>query len=305
MTVTRRLLGAAGSLAGAFLLVSGFLFLVPGDPLDLLLGEQASAVDRDALRSAMGLDLPWHQQLWAFARDFATFRLRSSVPPFRDQVWPQIARALPQTLLLTGAALALALCIALPAGTAAAARRGRALDAGATAGAVAFAALPRFWLGPMLVVLFALRLKWLPVSGSGSLAHLLLPAATLGLPLAGFLTRITRGAVADALAEDHVRTARAKGLSERAVVLRHALPGALVPLLTVLGLELGALLGGAVVTEKVFGWPGMGTLLVTSIERRDYNTVRAVVLVATSIYVVVNALADAAVAAVDPRARER
>ena len=305
MIVARRLLGAAGSLAGAFLLVSGFLFLVPGDPLDLLLGEQASVVDRDALRSAMGLDLPWHQQLWAFARDLATFRLRSSVPPFRDQVWPQIARALPQTLLLTGAALTLALCIALPAGTAAAARRGRALDAGATAGAVAFAALPRFWLGPMLIVLFALRLKWLPVSGSGSFAHLLLPAATLGLPLAGFLTRITRGAVADALAEDHVRTARAKGLSERAVVLRHALPGALVPLLTVLGLELGALLGGAVVTEKVFGWPGMGTLLVTSIERRDYNTVRAVVLVATSIYVVVNALADAAVAAVDPRARER
>ncbi len=301
--MTRRLLGAAGSLAGAFLLVSGFLFLVPGDPVDLLLGEQASAVDRDQLRSAMGLDLPWHAQLWAFARDFATFRLRTSVPPFQEAVWPRIASALPHTLLLTGAALGLALCIALPAGTAAAARKGRALDAGATAGAVAFAALPRFWLGPMLIVLFALRLKWLPVSGAGSLAHLVLPALTLGLPLAGFLTRITRGAVADALGEDHVRTARAKGLTERAVVLRHALPGALVPLLTVLGLELGALLGGAVVTEKVFGWPGMGTLLVTSIERRDYNTVRAVVLWATSIYVVVNALADAAVAAVDPRAR--
>jgi peptide/nickel transport system permease protein len=303
--VTRRLLGAAGSLAGAFVLVSSFLFLVPGDPVDLLLGEQATAVDRAALRTAMGLDQPWYAQLWGFARDFATFRLRSSVPPFREPVWPQIARALPQTALLTGAALLLALCVALPAGTAAAARRGRALDATATAGAVAFAALPRFWLGPMLIILFALRLKWLPVSGAGSFAHLLLPAATLGLPLAGFLTRITRGAVADALAEDHVRTARAKGLPEWAVVLRHALPGALVPLLTVLGLELGALLGGAVVTEKVFSWPGMGTLLVTGIERRDYNTVRAVVLVATSLYIVINALADAAVAAVDPRARAR
>jgi peptide/nickel transport system permease protein len=206
--VTRRLLGAAGSLAGAFLLVSGFLFLVPGDPVDLLLGEQAAAVDRAALREALGLDQPWYAQLWSFARDFATGTLRSSVPPQRP-VWPQILSALPQTALLTGAALLLALCIALPAGTAAAARRGRALDAGATAAAVAFAALPRFWLGPMLVVLFVLRLKWLPVSGAGSLAHLVLPAATLGLPLAGFLTRITRGAVADALAEDHVRTARA------------------------------------------------------------------------------------------------
>jgi len=298
-------LGAGGSLVGAFLLVSGFLFLVPGDPLDLLLGEQASQVDRAALRSAMGLDLPWYAQLWAFARDFVTGRLHSSVPPFREAVWPQIARALPQTALLTAAALLLAVAVAVPAGTLAAARRGRAVDAGATAGAVAFAALPRFWLGPMLIVLFALRLQWLPVSGSGSLGHLVLPAVTLGLPLAGFLTRITRGAVADALAEDHVRTARAKGLSGSAVVLRHALPGALVPLLTVLGLELGALLGGAVVTEKVFGWPGMGTLLVSSIERRDYNAVRAVVLVVTSIYVLVNALADLAVAAVDPRARAR
>jgi peptide/nickel transport system permease protein len=301
--VTRRLLGAVGSLAGAFLLVSSFLFLVPGDPVDLLLGEQATAVDRDQLRAAMGLDRPWYAQLWSFARDFVTFRLHTSVPPFREAVWPQIARALPQTAVLTGAALLVALCIAIPAGTAAAARRGKALDAGATAGAVAFAALPRFWLGPMLIVLFALRLKWLPVSGSGTLAQLVLPAVTLGLPLAGFLTRITRGAVADALAEDHVRTARAKGLTERAVVLKHALPGALVPLLTVLGLELGALLGGAVVTEKVFGWPGMGTLLVTGIERRDYNTVRAVVLVVTFIYIAVNALADAAVAAVDPRVR--
>ena len=303
--MTRRLRGAAGSMLGAFLLVSGFLFLVPGDPVDLLLGEQANAVDQAELRRAMGLDLPWYAQLWTFARDFATGQLRTSVPPFQEEVWPRIAGALPQTAILTGAALALALGIALPAGMAAALRRGRALDAAATAGAVGLAALPRFWLGPMLIVLFALRLKWAPVSGAGSLEHLWLPALTLGLPLAGFLTRIVRGAVADALLEDHVRTARAKGLPGWAVVLRHALPGALVPLLTVLGLELGALLGGAVVTEKVFGWPGMGTLLVSSIERRDYNAVRAVVLVVTGLYVAVNALTDAAVAAVDVRGRAR
>jgi peptide/nickel transport system permease protein len=303
--VSRRLGGAALSLLGAFLLVSGFLWLVPGDPVDLLLGEGATGLDREALRAAMGLDRPWYAQLWAFARDLFTGQLRTSVPPFREPVWPQIARALPHTALLTGAALLVAVAVALPVGLYAATHRGRAMDAAATGAAVAGSALPRFWLGPMLIVLFSLRLGWLPVSGAGSAAHLVLPALTLGLPLAGFLSRLVRGAVVDALAEDHVRTARAKGLAGWAVVWRHALPGALGPLLTVLGLELGALLGGALVTEKVFAWPGMGTLLVTSIERRDYNAVRAVVLVVTSFYVAANALADLLAARVDPRLRER
>lgn len=303
--MSRRLGGAAVSLLGAFLLVSCFLWLVPGDPVDLLLGEEASGVDREALRAAMGLDRPWYAQLWAFARDLVTGQLRTSVPPFREPVWPMIARALPNTALLTSAALLIAVAVALPLGLYAATHRGRAVDAAATTAAVAGAAVPRFWLGPMLIVLFSLRLGWLPVSGADSAWHLVLPALTLGLPLAGFLSRMTRGAVAEALAEDHVRTARAKGLAEWAVVWRHALPGALGPLITILGLEFGALLGGALVTEKVFAWPGMGTLLVTSIERRDYNAVRAVVLVVTSVYVAANALADLLVARVDPRLRRR
>ena len=301
----RRAASASIAVVGALLLVSLFLNLVPGDPIDVMLGEQASEVDREALRRAVGLDLPWYTQLWTFTRDFATGELRTSLPPFQKKVLPSIGEAMPHTLLLTVASLFIAVALAIPLGVMAAARRGTAVDSMAMGVAVAGVALPRFWLGPMLIIVFALWLDWLPVSGAGSWRHLVLPAFTLGTALAAFLSRMTRASMLETLREDYVTTARAKGLHPRVVLWKHAFRNALLPILTVLGLEFGSLLGGAIVTEKVFAWPGMGTLLLSSIERRDYNTVRATVLVFTLCYVLVNALTDVAYALVDPRVRRR
>ena len=179
------------------------------------------------------------------------------------------------------------------------------IDHLAMALSVAGVALPRFWLGPMLIILFAIKLDWLPVSGAGSLRNLVLPAITLGVALAAFLSRVTRAAMLEALREEFITVARAKGLAPMPVLWKHAFRNALLPILTVLGLEFGTLLGGAIVTEKVFAWPGMGTLLLTGIESRDYNLVRAVVLAFTFSYLAMNALTDLAYAAVDPRVRKQ
>ncbi|QSQ20179.1 ABC transporter permease [Pyxidicoccus parkwayensis] len=299
----RRIGSAMVAMVGALLLVSLFLHIVPGDPVDVMLGEQATEVDRAALRRAIGLDLPWYSQLGVFTQQFVTGELRTSLPPFQRKVLPAIGTALPYTLLLTVASMLVALAVALPLGVAAAARRGTAVDAVAMGTSVAGVALPRFWLGPVLIIVFSLKLDWLPVSGAESWRHLVLPSLTLGTALAAFLARMTRASMLEALREDYVTVARAKGLSPRTVLWKHAFRNALLPLLTVLGLEFGTLLGGAIVTEKVFAWPGMGTLLLTAIEKRDYNTVRATVLVFTLCYVVVNTLTDVAYARVDPRVR--
>ena len=301
----RKFASAPLAIAGSLVLVSLFLNLVPGDPVELMLGEQAPSVDREALRRSVGLDRPWYGQLWLFLGELVTGNLRSSLPPFQRKVLPQIWAALPNTLLLTFAAMAVAILIAIPLGVAAAARKGTAVDHAAMGIAVAGVALPRFWLGPMLIILFAIKLDWLPVSGADSLRNLVLPAVTLGTALAAFLSRITRASMLDILREEYVTVSRAKGLGPFAVVWKHAFRNALMPIVTVLGLEFGALLGGAIVTEKVFAWPGMGTLLLNGIEKRDYNLVRAVVLVFTLSYVALNALTDAVYAAIDPRVRRR
>ena len=301
----RRLAGAPLAIAGSLILVSLFLNLVPGDPVEMMLGEQAPSVDREALRRSVGLDRPWYGQLWLFIRELATGNLRSSLPPFQRKILPQIWAALPNTLLLTFAAMAVAILIAIPLGVAAASRKGTAVDHAAMGIAVAGVALPRFWLGPMLIILFAIKLDWLPVSGADSPRNLILPSITLGTALAAFLSRITRASMLDTLREEYVTVSRAKGLSPSAVLWKHAFRNALLPIITVLGLEFGALLGGAIVTEKVFAWPGMGTLLLTGIEKRDYNLVRAVVLVFTLSYVAINGLTDLVYTAVDPRVRRQ
>lgn len=301
----RRLGTTLIAIVGALVLVSVFLYLVPGDPVEIMLGEQAANVDREALRKAVGLDKPWYVQLWIFTREFATGELKTSLPPFQKKVLPQIAAALPNTLLLTFASMLVAVLIAIPLGVFAAARRGTAVDSAAMGVAVTGVALPRFWLGPMLIIVFAIKLDWLPVSGAGSLNHLILPAITLGTALAAFLSRMTRASMLETMREEYVTVARAKGLAQRLVLWKHTFRNALLPILTVLGLEFGTLLGGAIVTEKVFAWPGMGTLLLTGIEKRDYNLVRATVLVFTVSYVIINALTDLLYAVVDPRVRKR
>jgi peptide/nickel transport system permease protein len=303
--VLRKIASTLLAATGALVLVSVFLDLVPGDPVDAILGEQAMEADREALRKALHLDESVWVRTALFVRDALSLDLRSSVPPFQDRVFDRIAQALPRTAVLALTSLAFALTVALPLGIAAALRPRGALDALASGFAVLGAALPRIWIGPLLIILFAIRLDWLPVSGFDSAWGLVLPTATLGLALAAFLARMIRASLLDTLGEDFVRTAKAKGLPPSRVLFLHAFPNALLPVLTVVGLQLGALLGGAVVTEKVFDFPGMGSLLLQAIDRRDYNMVRACVLAFTFSYLVVNLLTDLAYQAVDPRVRER
>jgi len=303
--ILRKAFGTLVAALGAVILVSVFLDFIPGDPIDAILGEQARETDRASLRAALHLDEPLAARLWYFARDAATLELRSSVPPFQDRVFVRIGEALPNTALLACVSLLVALLIAFPLGVLGASRPGGRVDAAASGFAVLGVALPRIWLGPLLILVFAIWLDWLPVSGLEEPAGLVLPALTLGTALAAFLARMIRASVLDAVGEDYVRTARAKGLPGHVVLLKHALRNAMLPVLTVLGLQLGALLGGAVVTEKVFNYPGMGTLLLQAIDRRDYNMVRACVLTFTLAYVLVNLLTDLAYAVADPRVRAK
>lgn len=297
-----RLGHAATVIAGVALLVFSLLRLVPGDPVAVMLGEAAQPADVDALRHALALDLPLHKQLWLDLRRLAHFDLGVSLQT-RRPVSQMLLERLPATLELTGGALMLAVMIALPLGVIAALRRRGAWDRTAMSFAVLGAAMPSFWLGPVLILVFAVWLGWLPVSGRDGWQALILPAVTLGLGMAAMLARMIRSAVLDTLHEDYVRTARAKGLSTGSVMLRHALPNALLPVITVLGLQLGALLAGTVITETVFAWPGVGSLLVEAIQRRDYPVVQATVLFISVSYVVVNTLTELLYARLDPRIR--
>ncbi len=299
-----RLLSALGVVAGVAVLVFLLIHVVPGDPVELMLGDGASAVDREALRRSLGLDDPLGVQLVRYLEGLARLDLGTSIHS-RRPVSALLAERIPATLELTLAALAVAVAIAVPLGGLAAARRGRGWDQGAMAFALAGASVPAFVLGPALVLVFSLGLGWLPVSGREGPASLVLPAVTLGTALAAVLSRMVRAALLDALAEDYVRTARAKGADERAVLLRHAMPNAALPVVTVLGLQLGALLGGAIITEAVFAWPGLGQLTVEAVLRRDYPLVQGCVLLVSVAYVAVNTATDLLYAWLDPRVRLR
>lgn len=297
-----RLLGALPVVLGVATIVFLLLHLVPGDPVELMLGDAARPADRAALRQALGLDRPFTDQLYHWFSRLAHLDLGESLYS-RRPVLDLIAERLPATLELTAAALALALLIALPLGTLAAHHHNRPLDRLAMGFSLLGLSIPNFWLGPLLILLFSLELGWTPVSGREAPASLVLPALTLGTALAAVLARMVRSSLLEVLSEDFIRTARAKGLSERAMLWRHALPNAWLPLLTVLGLQLGSLLGGAVITETVFAWPGLGALLVEAIQRRDYPLVQGCVLLISLTYVLVNTLTDLAYGWVDPRVR--
>jgi ABC-type dipeptide/oligopeptide/nickel transport system permease component len=288
---------------GATLLVSVFLDLIPGDPAAILLGEQAQSLDVAALRRQMWLDRPLPVQAWLFLEELATGELRSSVPPFQERVWGRLAEAAPKTGLLALLAMACALAIGLPLGVLSARRAGRAVDRAAMGLAVLAISAPAFLVGHVLILAFGIRLGWLPIAGDDSPAAVLLPALTLGLALSALLSRVTRASMLEVQGKEWVLSARARGLSERRITWRYAFLSAAVPILTIAGLQFGGVLTGAVVVEKVFNWPGLGTYLLTSIERRDYNGVRACVLVFTLTYLAVNLLTDAVCAWVDPRVR--
>jgi ABC-type dipeptide/oligopeptide/nickel transport system permease component len=290
-------------------LVFLLIHLVPGDPILEMLGEGATPADIDALRHQYGLDQPLWRQYLHYWNGVVHGNLGDSIR-LHDSVAHLVAQRYPYTLALTVAALGIGLVLALPAGIAAAIRRGRWLDQMLSVGSLFGLSVPGLALGPVLILVFSITLGWLPVSGAnagGSRSidwhYLVLPAIAMGASLAAILTRMVRTAMLEELGQDYIRTARAKGLNERAVLWRHALPNALVPIVTVVGLQFGALLAGAIVTEKIFSWPGLGRLVVDAISNRDYALVQGCLLSIGLTYVLVNLLTDVAYRWVNPRMR--
>ncbi len=300
--ILRRLGQLLPVLLGVVTLVFLLLHFIPGDPVDLMLGEQAMATDRQALRSALGLDQPLWKQYGRYLSGLVRGDLGLSVHSQRS-VSAEIWSRFPASFELMVGGLVVALGLALPLGTAAALRPRSWIDGGAMAVSFLGVSIPNFWLGPLLILAFAVHLDWLPVSGRGTWQHLVLPAITLGTAMAAMLSRLVRASLLDALGDDYVRTARAKGLTASRVVLGHALPNALIPVVTVVGLQIGGLLSGAIITEAVFAWPGIGSLLLDGIQSRDYPLVQGCVLVVALIYVLVNLLTDILYAWLDPRVR--
>ncbi|ODB88817.1 glutathione ABC transporter permease GsiC [Candidatus Thiodiazotropha endoloripes] len=297
-----RVVTALVSMFGVACLVFLLIHLVPGDPVDVMLGESARPADRQALRASLGLDQPIETQLVNYFSGLAQFDFGQSLHSKRP-VSELLTERIPATLELAFAALFVALLIAVPLGILAAVERGKAWDWGAMGFSMLGVSIPNFWLGPMLILCFSLWLGLTPVSGRGGFTSLILPAVTLGTGFAAILARMVRSSLLEVLGEDFVRTARAKGVAELQVIWRHAMRNAWLPVVTLLGLQLGALLGGAVVTEVVFDWPGIGSLMIESIQKRDYPVVQGCVLFISLMYVLVNTLTDLVYGLVDPRIR--
>ncbi len=297
-----RVLAAVPTALGVATIVFLLIHLIPGDPIEVMLGETATAVDRQSLRAGLGLDRPLHQQYADYLGGLFRGELGTSIHSGR-KVGELLIERLPATIELSLAALVFAVAMALPLGLLSAKYAGRAVDRAAMIGSLSAVALPNFWLGPLLIMLFSIELGWLPVSGRGGWAHLVLPAFTLGASMAGILTRMTRASVLETVGEEYIRTARAKGAPESTVFAKHALRNALTPVLSLLGLQLGALLAGSVITETIFAWPGIGRLTLEAIETRDYPVVQGCVLLISLGYVGVNLVTDLAYAWVNPRIR--
>jgi peptide/nickel transport system permease protein len=298
----RRLLLTIPVLLGVATLVFSLIHLVPGDPVQAMLGESASPEEVAIVRHTLGLDQPLHLQYWAFLKGAVHGDLGVSLRT-NEPVSRAIADRMPATVQLAIAAMCLAVFVAVPLGIIAAVRAGTSVDYAATTLALLGISMPNFWIGPLLAILFSITLGWLPVSGSGTPAHLVLPAITLGAPLAAVLARMTRASVIEELRELYVLAARARGVSRARAVLRHAFRNSLIPIVTVLGLQMGAVLTGAVITETIFAWPGVGRLLIQSINFRDYPLVQGCILLIAVTYVAMNLLTDLAYGFLDPRIR--
>jgi len=295
----RRLVHAVIVLAAAVFLVFSMMFL-SGDPALLLVPPDASAADIAAFRTEMGFDKPFLVQFAAFAGRLIVGDFGQSWR-FQDSAFSIVVERLPATIELAVAALVLSLAIAIPIGVLSAVRKDTKVDTVSMILALFGQSIPGFWLGLMLILVFAVDLGWLPTSGRQGLQYLILPAASLGLALAGRNARLVRSCMLEVLKEDYIRTARAKGLSEWRVINKHALKNALLPIVTIVGLELGSLLGGAVITETVFSWPGIGLLAVQSISGRDYPVVQAVIIISALGFVLINLLVDVLYTWLDPR----
>jgi ABC-type dipeptide/oligopeptide/nickel transport system permease component len=298
----RRLVLTVPVLLGVITLVFSLIHLVPGDPAQAMLGENAAPEDVARLRARLGLDRPLPAQYRAYLAGVAKGDLGVSFR-FGTPVTEEIRRRLADTAILALSAMAVAIVVAIPLGIVAAVFRGRLPDHAAMTLALAGISMPSFWLGPLLAIFFAVYLGWLPVSGSGTPAHLVLPAITLGTALAAILARMTRSSVIEELRELYVMAARARGLSHVRAVLRHAFRNSLIPVVTIIGLQFGAVLTGTIITETIFAWPGLGRLLIQSIQFRDYPMVQGCILLIAVTYVAVNLLTDLAYGFADPRIR--
>ena len=300
--LARRLALTVPVLLGVATLVFSLIHLIPGDPAQAMLGEAAPQADVQELRHRLGLDRPLFEQYAIFLRglvrgDLGT-SLRTGAP-----VTSQIVERMPATFELAAAAMLVAILVSMPLGIAAAVRRGTVVDHAAMTLSLAGVSVPNFWLGPLMAIVFAVELGWLPVSGRGTWAHLVLPAVSLGAALAAILARMTRTTMLEELREQYVQAARARGVSRLRAVLRHAFRNSLIPVVTLIGLQFGAVLTGAVITETIFAWPGIGRLLIQSIGFRDYPLVQGCILLIALTYVGVNLLTDMLYGVLDPRIR--
>lgn len=300
--IRRRLLQSIVVVWGVSVLVFFLLRLAPGDPVTLLLAESASPEQIDAAREKWGLNEPIVVQYMVFLGNALQGDLGDSLF-FQEPAIEVLMERLPATLQLSAAALLFSLSVAIPIGMLSALKRDTIWDYLGTGLAMLGQAIPPYWLGIMLILVFSVGLGWFPTSGRGTVWHLVLPAITLGSVLMALVTRLVRSGMLDVLGEDYIRTARAKGLKERRVIARHALRNILIPLVTVVGLQLGALFGGAVITESIFAWPGVGRLALQAINARDYPLVQASVLFVSVVYVFLNLAVDILYVYLDPRIR--
>lgn len=300
--VIKRLLSTIPVLLGISLLLFFMLRMLPGDPAQVLAGQMATQEDIKLIRHQLGLDRPIHVQYAFFLSHLVRFDLGRSARtqnPVTEEIWAR----LPNTMLLAVVAITLACLFGIPAGIISAVRPYTWIDYVVTSTAIFGISMPVFWLGLMLVVVFAVWLHWLPAGGTGSWRHVILPSFTLAAFVVAFIARMTRSSMIEVLSQDYTTTARSKGLKEQVVVIKHALKNALIPIITVVGLQFGMLLGGAVLTETVFAWPGVGRLIVDSILARDYPVIQGAILVFGLLYILVNLVVDLLYAYVDPRIR--
>jgi len=300
--LARRLLLTIPVFFGVTTVVFSLIHLIPGDPVQAMLGESAAPADIAYLRGRLGLDRPLLAQYGVFLEGLVKGDLGTSLRTNQTVVSALVER-LPATIELAAAAIIVALAFAIPMGTIAAVRAGTRIDYITMTAALVGISMPNFWLGPLLAIVFSIVLGWLPVAGRGTLAHLVLPAITLAAPLGAILARMTRASVLEELRELYVLAARGRGVSRTRAVLKHALRNSLVPIVTLLGLQLGGLLTGAVITETIFAWPGVGRLLIQSIGFRDYPMVQGCILLIAVMYVSLNLFTDLLYGLLDPRIR--
>ena len=300
--ILSRIASACIVIFGVVLIVFMLIHMVPGDPVEVMLGESATAIDREALRHSLGLDQPLWQQFYQFLQGLSHFDLGHSLHS-KQAISEIIAARIGPTAELALASLLVAFLIAFPLGILAALKKDRLGDAAAMSFSLLGVSIPNFLMGPLLILLFSVLLGWFPVSGKSGLDSLVLPALTLGTALAAVLSRMIRASLLEVLNEDYIRTAKAKGLSRVRIIGLHALRNAMLPVITLIGLQIGALLAGAVITEIVFSWPGLGQLTIESIQKRDYPVVQACILLISTTYVVVNTLTDIVYGLLDPRIR--